>query len=77
MLDPFVHQIGLLLESSVNTTGKIWAGENIVQVILDPSILLSWCEVKDESALNKLFSISRSLCYAMHATRSALLDSYK
>ena len=65
--DPFVHQIGLLVESSVNTTGRDWAGEDIVQVILDPSILLSWCEVKDEAALDKLFSISRGLCYAMHA----------
>ena len=77
VLDPFVHQIGLLLESSVNTTRRDWAGEDIVQVILDPSILLSWCEVKDESALDKLFSNSRSLYYAMHSTRSALLDSYK
>ena len=60
----------------MNTTGRDWAGEYIVQVILDPSILSSWCEVKDESALDKLFSISRSLCYAMHAKRSALLDSH-
>ena len=72
--DPIVHQIGLLLETSVNTTGGDWAGEDIVQVILDPSMLLPWCEVKDESALDKLFSISRSLCYAMHAKHSALLD---
>ena len=77
MRDLFVHQIGLLLESSVNTTRRVWAGEDIVQVILDPSILLSWCEVKDESALDKLFSISRSLCFAMYAKRSALLDSHK
>ena len=72
MRDPFVHQIGLLMESSVNTTGRDWAGEDIVQVILDPSILLSWCEVKDEAALDKLFSITRTLCYTMHAKRSAL-----
>ena len=70
--DPFVHRIGLLMESSVNTTGRDWAGEDIVQVILDPSILLSWCEVKDEAALDKLFSITRTLCYTMHAKRSAL-----
>ena len=47
-LTSFKRQIGLLLESSVNATEKDWAGEDIVQVILDPSILLSWCEVKDE-----------------------------
>ena len=45
----------------MNTTGRDWAGEDIVHVILDPSILLFWYEVKDESALDKLFSIS---CYA-------------
>ena len=72
--DPFVHQIMLLLESSVNTTGRDWTGEDMVQLILDPSILLSWCKVEDESALDQLFSITRSLCYALHVKRSALLD---
>ena len=69
-----MHQIMLLLESSVNTTGRDWMGEDMVQFILDPSILLSWCQVEDESALDQLFSITRSLCYALHVKRSALLD---
>ena len=73
--DSFVHQIWLLLESSVKTTGRDWAGEDIVQVVLYPSILMSWCEVKDLSALDQLYSILKSLCYALHAKRSALLDS--
>ena len=74
---PFVHQIGLLLETSVNTTERDLAGEDIVQVILDPSILLSWCEVKDESALDTLFSISRSLCYAMHVKCNSIIRQSK
>ena len=45
--DPFV----LLLESSVNTTGRDWTGEDMVQLILDPSILLSWCKVEDNQPL--------------------------
>ena len=72
-----MHKIELLLESSVNTTGRDWDGEDIIQVILDPSILLCGCEVKDDSALDQLFSISRSLCYAMHAKRSTLLVNHK
>ena len=59
----------------VESTGRDWTGEDIVQLILDPSILLSGCKVEDESALDQLFSITRSLCYyALHVKRSALLD---
>ena len=49
-------------------------GKRMIELILDPSILLSWCKVEDESALDQLFSITRSLCYALHVKRSALLD---
>ena len=75
--DPFVHQIRLLLETPYSEHYSDWAGGDRVQLIQNPSILLSWCEPKDVSALDQLFSISRSLCYALHAKCSALIDSLK
>ena len=43
--------------------GKIWYN------------LLSWCGTEDESTLDQLFSVARSLCYALHVRRSALLET--
>ena len=51
-------------------TMRDWTGEDMVQLILDPSTWLSWCEVEDELALDQLFSISRSLCNSLHVKRS-------
>ena len=49
----------------------------MVQLIMDPSVLSSWCERVDDSVLDQMFSFSRSLCYAIHVKRSALLDCPK
>ena len=72
---PFVRQIVLLLESTMNTTTRVWEGDDMVQLILDPTTLLSWCGTEDDSALDQLFSVARSLCYALHVRRSALLET--
>ena len=61
----------------MDTTAKAWTGDDMVQLIMDPSVLSSWCERVDDSVLDQMFSISRSLYYAIHVKRSALLDCPK
>ena len=73
--EPFVRQVVLLLESTMDTTTRAWEGDNMVQLILDPTTVLSWCGTEDESTLDQLFSVARSLCYALHVRRSALLET--
>ena len=50
--EPYVHQIWLLLESSMDTTARAWTGDDMVQLIMDPSVLSSWCERVDDSVLD-------------------------
>ncbi|MEW8546332.1 MAG: reverse transcriptase family protein [Candidatus Thiodiazotropha sp.] len=76
--EPYVHRIRLLLESTMDITARSWSGDDLVRLILDPSVLASWCEMVDDSQiLDQMFMVTRSLCYAMHTKRTALLDNLK
>ena len=45
--EPFVRQVVLLLESTMDTTTRAWEGDDMVQLILDPTTVLSWCGTED------------------------------
>ena len=72
--EPFIRQLVLTLETAVDTSSRRWAGEDVLRVILDASVLSAWFAEVDDDFLDTIFSLTRSLCNALHAKRSALLD---
>ena len=58
----------------MDTSSRRWAGEDVLRVILDASVLSTWFAEVDDDFLDTIFSLTRSLCYALHAKRSTLLD---
>lgn len=72
--EPFINQLRLILETAVDTSSRRWVGEDMIRVILDASVLSIWFADVDADFLDTVFSLTRSLCYALHAKRSALLD---
>ena len=52
--EPYVHQIWLLLESSMDTIARAWTGDDMVQLIMDPSVLSLWCERVEDSVLDQI-----------------------
>ena len=72
--EPFIRQLVLTLETAVDTSSRRWAGEDVLRVILDAYVLLAWFAEVDDDLLDTIFSLTRSLCNALHAKRSALLD---
>ena len=37
--EPFINQLGLMLETAVDISSSRWAGEDVLRVILDASVL--------------------------------------
>ena len=72
--EPFIRQLVLTLETAVDTSSRRWAGEDVLRVILDASVLSAWFAEVDDHFLDTIFSLTRSLCNALPAKRSALLD---
>ena len=72
--EPFIRQSVLTLETAVDTSSRQWAGEDVLRVILDASVLSAWFAEVDNDFLDTIFSLTRSLCNALHAKRGALLD---
>ena len=56
----------------MDTSSRRWTGEDVLRVILDASVL--WFAEVDDDFLDTIFSLTRSLCIALHAKRSTLLD---
>ena len=57
----------------MDTSSRRWAGEDVLRVIPDASVLSILFTV-DDDFLDTIFSLTRSLCNALHAKPSALLD---
>ena len=70
----FIRQLVLTLETAEDTSPRRWAGEDVLRVILDASVLYAWFVEVDDDFLDTIFSLTRSLCNALHAKCSALLD---
>ena len=70
---PFIRQLVLMLETAVDTSSRRRAGEDVLRVIPDASVLSIWFAV-DDDFLDTIFSLTRSLCNALHANCRALLD---
>ena len=58
----------------MDTSSRRWAGEDMLRVILDASVLSAWFAEVDDDFLDTIFSLTKSLCNALHAKRNALLD---
>ena len=58
----------------MDTFSTRWASEDVLRVILDASVSSIWFTEVDDDFLDTVFSLTRSLCSALHAKRSALLD---
>ena len=58
----------------MDTSSRRWAGEDMLRVILDASVLSAWFAEIDDDFLDTIFSLTRSLCNTLHVKRSALLD---
>ena len=73
----FYLQVKAFHKSDYHTSlGRTGRGRyHMVQLTLDPSTLLSWCKVEDESALDQLFSITRSL--SLYYGNKRLLAVYR
>ena len=66
-----------MLETALDTSSRRWACEDVLRVILDASVLSIWFAEVDDDFLHTKFYLTRSLCYALHAKRSALSDCAK
>ena len=60
-----------MLETAVDSFSRRWAGEDVLGVILGASVLSIWFAEVDNDFLDTIFSLTRSLCSALHAKRSA------
>ena len=58
----------------MDTSSRGWAGEGVLRVVLDASVLSILFAEVDNDFIDTIFSLIRSLCNALHAKRSALLD---
>ena len=70
--EPFIRLLVLMLETAVDTSSRRWADEDVLRVILDASVLSIWFVEVDADFLNTIFSLTRSLCNALHARHIVL-----
>ena len=63
--EPFIRQLVLTLETAEDTSSRRWAGEDVLRVILDASVLSAWFAEVDDDFLDTIYFHSQEAC-AMH-----------
>lgn len=72
---PFVDSICSIWNNDMRISGPVVAltVDNLQRLIMDPSWLKLWYQDIDVTVQTQMYSLARSLCFALHVKRSACL----